>query len=95
MNLISKTLWRNGDLIFWWCPGCECCHCINIVDDDRPAWDWNGNAEKPTFTPSVLSVGVKRCHCFVKDGKIEFLSDCEHGLAGKTVDIPDYPFKET
>jgi len=30
------------------------------------------------------------CHSFVKDGKIEFLPDCTHALAGKTVDIPDW-----
>ncbi|MCB5201732.1 ammonia monooxygenase [Neorhizobium sp. T786] len=30
------------------------------------------------------------CHSFVKDGRIQFLSDCSHGLAGQTVDIPDF-----
>lgn len=25
------------------------------------------------------------CHLFVKDGEIQFLNDCSHGLAGKTV----------
>lgn len=25
------------------------------------------------------------CHSFVRDGQIEFLSDCTHALAGKTV----------
>lgn len=27
------------------------------------------------------------CHSFVRDGKIEFLNDCTHALAGKTVDL--------
>lgn len=27
------------------------------------------------------------CHSFVTDGKIQFLSDCTHELAGQTVDI--------
>lgn len=30
------------------------------------------------------------CHSFVTDGKIEFLSDCTHHLAGKTVDLEDF-----
>jgi hypothetical protein len=30
------------------------------------------------------------CHSFVTDGKIQFLSDCSHKLAGQTVDIPDW-----
>lgn len=29
------------------------------------------------------------CHTFVRDGQIEFLPDCTHALAGKTVPIPD------
>lgn len=31
------------------------------------------------------------CHTFVTDGRIQFLSDCTHALAGQTVDIPDDP----
>lgn len=30
-----------------------------------------------------------RCHSFVADGRIQFLSDCTHGLAGQAVDLPD------
>lgn len=29
------------------------------------------------------------CHSFVRDGRIEFLSDCSHSLAGQTVDLPE------
>ena len=29
------------------------------------------------------------CHSFVRDGRIEFLSDCTHALAGQTVDLPE------
>lgn len=31
------------------------------------------------------------CHVFVENGKIRFLDDCTHELAGKTVDIPVWP----
>ncbi|KAA3526137.1 ammonia monooxygenase [Agrobacterium vitis] len=30
------------------------------------------------------------CHSFVTDGRIEFLGDCTHSLAGQTVDLPDW-----
>jgi hypothetical protein len=30
------------------------------------------------------------CHSFVADGRIQFLSDCTHALAGQTVDIPEW-----
>jgi hypothetical protein len=30
-----------------------------------------------------------RCHSFVKDGKIQFLIDSTHAMAGQTLDLPD------
>lgn len=32
-----------------------------------------------------LNIPQTVCHSFVRDGQIEFLSDCTHHLAGKTV----------
>lgn len=29
------------------------------------------------------------CHSFVTDGRIQFLADCTHALAGQTVDLPE------
>lgn len=29
------------------------------------------------------------CHSFVRAGRIEFLADCTHELAGQTVDLPE------
>lgn len=34
------------------------------------------------------------CHSFVKDGQIQYLFDCTHELAGKTVDLPDIPLAD-
>ena len=31
------------------------------------------------------------CHTFVTDGRIQFLGDCTHELAGQTVPIPEWP----
>jgi hypothetical protein len=31
----------------------------------------------------------KQCHSFVTNGRILFLGDCSHHLAGQTVDLPD------
>ena len=30
------------------------------------------------------------CHSFVTDGRIQFLSDCTHALAGQTVDLLEW-----
>lgn len=67
-----------------------------------PRWGWNGNAERPTFTPSVLvtydgadagkdRAPPARCHTFVTGGQIQFLGDCTHALAGQTVSLPELP----
>ncbi len=37
--------------------------------------------------PSGFTCGV--CHSFVTDGRIQFLDDCTHALAGQTVDLPE------
>lgn len=81
--------------IFFECPGCGVVHGVTVGEGSDPRWDWNGNVNKPTFTPSILvryTWGVERtpvvCHSFVTDGRIQFLADCTHELAGQTVDIP-------
>jgi hypothetical protein len=71
------------------CPGCDDLHAVSAD------WWWNGSTTAPTFHPSVLvRYGDDRdedvCHSFVSDGKIQFLDDCTHKLAGKTVDVPDW-----
>ena len=35
-----------------------------------------------------LGFSCYRCHSFIRGGRIEFLSDCSHALAGKTVPVP-------
>ena len=38
----------------------------------------------------IVQTRVSRvCHSFVRDGKIQFLEDCTHALAGKIVELPE------
>jgi hypothetical protein len=78
------------------CPGCGKLHVITTTGPH--AWGFNGNEERPTFTPSILVYEYKledgtifqpRCHSFVRDGRIEFCTDSDHALAGQTVELPD------
>ena len=74
-------------------------HGISTVSGPGPCWGYNGNAELPTFTPSVLvrynwSDGPRVCHSFVTDGRILFLGDCKHKLAGQTVDLPEWEHEQ-
>ncbi len=55
-----------------------------------PCWSWNGSVDCPTLRPSILTTCMDfRCHSWITDGQAQFLSDCSHDLAGKTVDLLD------
>ena len=80
------------EVVAFWCPGCECYHRVthnwSIVTDPMI-----------TIRPSVLTTcdgyydGTNykdlRCHLFITNSRIEYLSDCKHKLAGQTVDMID------
>lgn len=90
----------DGRALLMWCPGCDDLHRVAFVGEDgtHPAveWDVSGSLERSTVAPSILvhSGGGRspRCHSFVRDGRWEFLSDCDHDLAGQTVDMVPLPF---
>lgn len=93
---IYKNSQDTNRVAAFWCPGCQCEHPFRIKSHlpDLEVWEWNQDMEKPTFSPSLLcypNTAHGRCHCFVRDGRIEFCSDCDHALAGQTVDLPDLP----
>lgn len=64
-----------------------------------PSYLLTSHTWSPPVTPKNLSewraapwpqVKVpKVCHSFITDGKIQFLDDCTHELAGQTVELPD------
>jgi hypothetical protein len=94
MPKLKRVVDRDDQPFGWmiYCPACKMGHLF----DDR--WQFNGDMERPTFTPSMLSNGredavvneaVPRCHSYVTDGRIEFLADSTHALAGQTVPLPD------
>ncbi len=113
MSQLSKLLRDTSDngLVFW-CPGCDMAHRVQHGAGSGPRWTWNGDAERPTFSPSVRvtydhwvppasaenpNPGPQTkvrdtCHSFVVDGRIQFLGDCTHELAGQTVDLPPWPY---
>ncbi len=84
----------------FFCPGCKLEHSVVVKQEGAiTPWGWNGSIEKPTFTPSILTWGggiggredaTGRCHSFVTDGNIQFLSDCTHSLAGQTVPLEEF-----
>lgn len=82
MSMLSSKLrhWvdpaTGHEGLIYWCQGCESSHGIRTKGPD--AWGWNGDPERPVFTPSVLTTYTpggglprepddppERCHTFV------------------------------
>lgn len=93
MSAFGKLMRRTTDGYMLHCPGCNMAHHVNVGKTTGPNWEFNGDAEKPTFSPSVLvkyGGSGRICHSFIRDGQWQFLSDCTHELAGQTVPIPEW-----
>lgn len=65
-------------------------------EHNRPHWTFDGNYRNPTFSPSInLKIEYTEegkpnhdCHSFIKDGEIQYLTDCTHKFAGQTIVLP-------
>jgi len=88
-----------GESVWVWCPGCDMAHRFqtNSLVPGRIEWGFNGDLEKPTFTPSYKTWHgadmAHVCHSYLRDGVWEFLDDCTHALAGQhvaMVPVPDW-----
>lgn len=102
---ISDGLRRTTNGYMHWCPGCKAHHtfAVDVPLKNGAQWSYNGDPNRPTFEPSMLAWydetndenGTvwpgKRCHYFLRDGRIQFLNDSTHSLAGQTVDLPSLP----
>jgi hypothetical protein len=89
----------DGQILVFWCPGCDGAHAIHVEKPNHlgARWAWNQDPVRPTFTPSINcwpNSDAHRCHSFVTDGRIQFLSDCGHAMKGQTVELPDWPLSK-
>lgn len=87
---------QGGDLVHW-CPGCDRVH---ILPWQRGGWEFNGDREKPTFTPSFKHQwpeweGQKKvervCHYIISAGVLNFCADSKHALAGQAMPMQPLP----
>ena len=106
----------DDGMLSFWCPGCKCYHGVPVNKENGSSWSFNGDYDKPAFTPSILvrtghyiqghkgecwcdynkehpeepvKYGCSVCHSFVTDGKIQYLNDCTHELAGQTLELEE------
>lgn len=102
MSVLHKA---NDMTAFFWCPGCDEAHQILIAGDKAWEFngDYDKPTFQPSYLtwadPNPKAMADKkwkkyregfRCHSFIKDGMIEYLSDCTHKLAGQTVALPEW-----
>lgn len=72
------------------CLGCGYTHAVT-----ERIHKFNQDLNLPSLSPSVKYAAQKPgekpycCHFFIKDGEIQYLIDCTHTLAGKTVCLPE------
>ena len=83
------------------CPACDYEHGFRVDAEwwasansygPRDVWEFNGDYEKPTFSPSMLAnkdghPGAPRCHSFLRDGVWQYLEDSTHELAGQHIPV--------
>lgn len=53
MSKISLVLRKVEGGYGHWCPGCDEMHVIYVGREKGPNWSFDGNVEKPSFSPSV------------------------------------------
>lgn len=70
----------EGGRVAFRCPACMEMHQIR-VDGDGPRWGFNGDYERPTFTPSILVRG----HKVVLDEAGEWTGEWVRDAEGKLI----------
>ena len=98
---MEKWTWPTGEVqVMFHCPGCGGTHAYWLAHPPpktQPIWEFDGNIQAPSWTPSLRIQSMSRkekpyiCHLYVRNGQIEYLSDCTHELAGKTIPMQLYP----
>lgn len=87
----------DGKTMFVFCPGCGHAHGFHVKRETSPNWAFNGDMNKPTFTPSMRTFVVENgqevtlCHSFVTDGRIQLLDDSKGHEVRGWHDLPEFP----
>lgn len=94
-NHVIEEISNAKGVYLLWCDGCGESHAIyHNCQTVSINWNFNGDFVKPTFSPSLKVTFTRNdgrgdtvCHSFIRNGEIQFLNDCTHELAGKTIQL--------
>lgn len=74
---------KAGIFRLFYCPGCERYHAVY-----RDSHNIEDLAGLPSVFPDLLiDFPGHRCHLFIQNGLLAYLDDCDHHLAGMTVEM--------
>jgi peptidyl-tRNA hydrolase len=62
---------------------------LPVQQFSREQWQWLAGLDPGLEEIGQVSMAKIVCSVADEDGRIEFLSDCTHALAGQTVDLPE------
>lgn len=85
----------HHDQYEYMCLGCGYTHVFALTHEGGHH-QWNNDYDNPTVTPSLVQnfTPGSMCHSFIRNGHIQYLTDCTHHLAGQTISLPDLPKKD-
>ena len=104
--LHARDCGASGMMYMFFCPGCggtgstadERMYGIHVFysrdwnGHKDSGWTFDGNAEKPTFAPSLECTDNRGvCHLVLEKGIIKYQNDCFHELKSKEVPMVPYP----
>ena len=106
-GMLREVYWHSSDEtvahLSALCPACGFEHSfrVDLIGHGKwngDTWTFNGDYDKPTFSPSMGANLRKNqeqhpvCHSFLRDGVWQFLGDCSHAMANQHVPmIPPEP----
>jgi len=92
----AKVRSVSGGRLMFWCPACDHPHTIPVGPGLGDRWQWDGSVCRPSVSESIKVIWSPAdtdvthvCHSAIVDGTIRFFSDSTHGLADRTVELPD------
>lgn len=91
----------------FWCPGCDSAHVVSdawqvdvnaatitpsVLVHGRKRFIDESLWGSALLGPSNIT-DVPQCHSFVTNGRIQYLGDSTHSLAGQTVELPEWLYE--
>jgi len=88
-NIYNGIKYHHTQYLYM-CLGCGYEHAFALRSEGG-YHEFNMDLNNSTVSPSLLERNnpERICHSFIRNGMIQYLNDCHHHLAGKTIELPE------